>query len=41
MWVGAGRLKDKAKIAAAASPILSASGVARLFDVEIGEGRFL
>jgi transposase len=39
--VGAGRLKDKAKIAAAASRILSASGVARLFDVEIGEGRFL
>ena len=38
---GAGRLKDKAKIAAAASRILSASGVARLFDVEIGEGRFL
>ena len=39
--VRAGRLKDKAKIAAAASRILSASGVARLFDVEIGEGRFL
>ncbi len=39
--VGAGRLKDKAKIAAAASRILAASGVARLFDVEIGEGRFL
>lgn len=39
--VRAGRLKDKAKIAAAASRILTASGVARLFDVEIGEGRFL
>lgn len=39
--VGAERLKDKAKIAAAASRILSESGVARLFDVEIGEGRFL
>ncbi len=39
--VRAGRLKDKAKIAAAASHILSASGVARLFDTEIGEGRFL
>ncbi|MFN2505064.1 MAG: IS1634 family transposase [Acidimicrobiales bacterium] len=39
--VGAGRLKDKAKIAAAAARILAASGVARLFEVEIGEGRFL
>jgi hypothetical protein len=39
--VRAGRLKDKAKIAAAASRILAASGVARLFDVEMGEGRFL
>jgi len=39
--VRAGRLKDKAKIAAAASRILAASGVARLFDTEIGEGRFL
>ena len=39
--VGAGRLKDKAKIAAAAARIMAGSGVARLFDVEIGEGRFL
>jgi transposase len=39
--VRAGRLKDKAKIAAAATRILSTSGVARLFDIEIGEGHFL
>jgi len=39
--VRAGRLKDKAKIAAVAARILAASGVARLFDTEIGEGRFL
>ena len=36
-----GRLKDKAKIGQAAGRILSRSGVARLFDVEIDEGRFL
>jgi len=39
--VGAGRLRDKAKIAAAAERILARSGVARLFDVEVGEGHFL
>jgi len=39
--VSVGRLKDKAKIAAAAERILARSGVARLFDVEIGEGHFL
>lgn len=39
--VAAGRLKDKAKIAAAAARILAASGVARLFDLEIAEGRFV
>lgn len=38
--VRAGRLKDKAKIAAAATRILVRSGVARLFELEIGEGRF-
>ncbi len=37
----AGRLKDKAKIAAAAERILARSGVARLFELEIGEGQFL
>ncbi|MCP4381694.1 MAG: IS1634 family transposase [Hyphomicrobiales bacterium] len=36
-----GRLKDPAKIGRAAQRILGASGVARLFDVEISEGRFL
>jgi transposase len=36
-----GRLRDKAKIAAAATRILHHSGVARLFDVEIDEGHFL
>ena len=36
-----GRLKDKAKIGAAAGRILAHSGVARLFDVEIDEGHFL
>jgi transposase len=36
-----GRLRDKAKIAAAATRILHQSGVARLFDVEVGEGHFL
>ena len=39
--VRAGRLKDPAKIGAAAQRILSASGAARLFEVEIGVGRFL
>jgi len=39
--VRAGRLKDKAKIGAAAGRILERSGVARLFDTEVGEGRFL
>lgn len=39
--VRAGRLKDKAKIGAAAGRILARSGVARLFDVEVGEGHFL
>ena len=36
-----GRLKDPAKIGRAAQRILGPSGVARLFDVEIGPGRFL
>jgi transposase len=36
-----GRLKDPAKIGRAAQRILGASGVARLFDVEISTGRFL
>lgn len=36
-----GELKDKAKIAAAATRILKGCGVERLFDLEIGEGRFL
>lgn len=36
-----GRLKDPAKIGRAAQRILGASGVARLFDVEIAEGRFI
>ncbi len=36
-----GRLADKAKIGAAAGRILTRSGVARLFDVEVGERRFL
>lgn len=39
--VRAGRLKDKAKIGAAAGRILARSGVARLFDVKVGEGHFL
>ena len=39
--VRAGRLKDPAKIGAAAQRILASRGVGRLFDVEIGEGRFL
>lgn len=36
-----GRLKDPAKIGRAAQRILGASGVGRLFDVEIDTGRFL
>jgi hypothetical protein len=36
-----GRLKDPAKIGRAAQRILGPSGVARLFDVEIGPGHFL
>ena len=36
-----GRLKDAAKIGRAAQRILGPSGVGRLFDVEIGTGRFL
>ena len=39
--VRAGRLKDPAKIGAAAQRILASSGAGRLFDVEIGVGRFL
>lgn len=39
--VRAGRLGDPAKIGAAAQRILAPSGVGRLFDTEIGEGRFL
>ena len=39
--VRAGRLTDPAKIGAAAQRILGSSGAARLFDTEIGEGRFL
>lgn len=36
-----GRLKDPAKIGRAAQRILGESGVARLFDIEIGEGSFM
>ena len=39
--VRAGRLKDPAKIGAAAQRILATGGAGRLFDVEIGVGRFL
>ena len=39
--VRAGRLKDPAKIGAAAQRILASGGAGRLFDVEIGAGRFL
>jgi Transposase DDE domain len=39
--VRAGRLVDAGKIGRAAQRILGPSGVARLFDVEIGEGRFV
>ncbi|MGB5760453.1 MAG: IS1634 family transposase [Acidimicrobiales bacterium] len=39
--VRAGRLKDPAKIGRAAQRILGGSGVARLFELEIGDGRFL
>ena len=39
--VRAGRLKDPAKIGAAAHRILASGGAGRLFDTEIGPGRFL
>jgi Transposase DDE domain len=39
--VRAGRLVDAGKIGRAAQRILGASGVGRLFDVEIAEGRFV
>ena len=39
--VRAGRLKDPAKIGRAAQRILGAGGVGRLFDLEIGPGRFV
>ncbi len=39
--VRAGRLKDPAKIGRAAQRILSTGRVGRLFDLEIGPGRFL
>ena len=39
--VRSGRVKDPAKIGAAAQRILATSGAGRLFDVEIGAGRFL
>jgi transposase len=39
--VRAGRLKDPAAIGRAAQKILGPSGVAGLFEVEIGKGRFL
>ena len=39
--VRAGHLVDPAKIGRAAQRILGSSAVARLFDVEIGKGRFL
>lgn len=39
--VRAGRIKDKARIAAAAERILGDSGIRRVFDIEIDEGRFI
>ena len=39
--VRAGRVRDPAKIGAAAQRILAPSGVGRLFDLEIAQGRFL
>ncbi len=39
--VRAGRVKDPAKIGAAAQRILATVGAGRLFDTEIGAGRFL
>ncbi len=39
--VRAGKLKDPAKIGAAAQRILASGGAGRLFDIEIGAGRFL
>ena len=39
--VRAGRVKDPAKIGAAAQRILTSGGAGRLFDIEVGVGRFL
>ena len=39
--VRAGRLADPAKIGRAAQRIMGPSGVSRLFDLDIGEGRFV
>lgn len=39
--VRAGRIRDAGKIGRAAQRILGGSGVGRLFDIEIGQGRFL
>ena len=39
--VRSGRLADPAKIGRAAQRIMSASGVSRLFDLDIGPGRFV
>ena len=39
--VRAGRLTDPAKIGRAAQRIIGPSGVSRLFDLDIGEGRFV
>ncbi len=39
--VKAGRLKDAAKIGAAAQRILGKSGVARLFELDIADGKFM
>ncbi len=39
--VRSGRLKDKARIGQAAGRILARSGVARLFESEIGEASFV
>ena len=41
LLVRSGRLKDPAKIGASAQRILGAGGAGRLFDIEIGAGRFL
>ncbi len=39
--VRTGRLRDQRRIAGAAARILASSGIGRLFDLEIGPGRFL